>query len=158
MQQMSMALSSTHPKTVLHTMQAEVLLAHYFFRTSRLLEGRYHYNAAVSLAIGSGLHRIRSNRELVPALQFTGDIYSSPPAPQDSVEEGERIDGFWTVFILDKCWSACLNSPSLFTDDNALGTQIDTPWPLDTEGYEQVRAGYIPFVQHLLTNRIQRAS
>lgn len=123
-------------------MQAEVLLAHYFFRSSRFLEGQYHINAAVSLCIGSGLHKLRTKQTNVPVMQFIGGIQSSMPSPQDAVEEGEMINGFWTVFILDKCWCACLGTPSLITDNDALGTQIDTPWPLDMEGYEQVSHGY----------------
>jgi hypothetical protein len=133
--QISTALSGNHPKKVLHIMQAEVLLANYFFRTSRFLEGRYHYNAAVSLSIGAGLHKIRATRPLLPVVHFTADIV---PAPEDTIEEGEMINGFWTVFILDRWWCACLGTPSLIADSEELGTQIDTPWPLDTEGYERV--------------------
>ncbi len=40
-------------------MQAELLLAIYFFCLGRYLEGRYHANAAVSLAVSCGLHRIK---------------------------------------------------------------------------------------------------
>jgi Fungal specific transcription factor domain len=133
-----LSLSVAHPQVILHTIQAQVLLAHYFFRTSRFLEGRYHLNAAVSLCIKGGLHRLRATRPTQPAVQFIGAVQVSPPTPQDTVEEGQMINGFWTVFILDKWWSACLNTTSLMTDDDSLGTQIDTPWPLDTEGYEQV--------------------
>ena len=33
------ALSDTHPSAVLHTIQAEVLLAHYFLKNTRFLQG-----------------------------------------------------------------------------------------------------------------------
>lgn len=35
------ALSGTHYNTVLHAIQAEVLLSHYFLRNARFLEGKY---------------------------------------------------------------------------------------------------------------------
>jgi hypothetical protein len=136
--QISSALSGSHPKKALHVMQAEVLLAHYFFRTSRFLEGRYHYNAAISLSMGAGLHKIRGDQTPSPVVHLTGDIQSLMPPPQDAIEEGEMINGFWTVVILDRCLCAWLGTPSLITDNDAPGSQIDTPWPLDMEGYEQV--------------------
>lgn len=136
--QTNISLSIFHPQVVLHTIQAQVLLAHYFFRTSRFLEGRYHINAAVSLCIRSGLHKLRTVRATIPIVQCPTDTQSSLPVPQDAIEEGQMINGFWTAFIADRCWSACLDTPSLMTDDDTLGTQIDTPWPLDMEGYEQV--------------------
>ncbi|KAI0696778.1 hypothetical protein C8T65DRAFT_743467 [Cerioporus squamosus] len=48
--------------TVLYTIQAEVLLANYFFTTGRLLEGRYHTLAAVALVTGSRYHLLDVGR------------------------------------------------------------------------------------------------
>lgn len=132
------ALSGNHPQKVLHALQSEVLLSYYFFRNGRFLEGRYHSSAAASLAISCGLNKIRSASTFTPNLDLVGNSFTLP-APQDSIEEGERINGFWTVFILDKCWSVALRSPSNLTDSEILGTRIDTPWPLNPHDYEQVR-------------------
>ena len=56
----------------------------------------------------------------------------------DPIEEGERIDAFWQVYILDKAWAVALKSPSSISEDGLWGTQIDTPWPLRMQEYEQV--------------------
>ncbi|PIL24871.1 transcription factor [Ganoderma sinense ZZ0214-1] len=119
------------PRSAIYVMQAEVLLANYFFNANRQLEGVYHTNAAVSIAMASRLHTIRSSGR-----SRSGDssTYRLPP-PADALEEGERINGFWTVFTLDRCWAIASGSTPAFTDDEATGTQIDTPWPMDLSMY-----------------------
>jgi hypothetical protein len=136
LQYVSSALSGMHPQMFLHTLQAEILLGSYFFRNGRFLEGKYHMSAAASLTISGGLNGIR--RDSSDAADVVGDRSPSLPPPKDAVDEGERINGFWAALILDKCWSVALSSPSNFTDDETLGTRIDTPWPLDDADYEQV--------------------
>lgn len=139
----------------LHAMQAEVLLAIYFFCLGRYLEGRYHANAAVSLAVSCGLHRIKpellfsSPAQAVPgsfsafttfaALGAIGELglFDLAP-PADVIELGERINAFWAVFCVDKCWSTAVGSPSFLVDDATSGTRIETPWPLNSEDYEMV--------------------
>ncbi|RPD64112.1 hypothetical protein L226DRAFT_569591 [Lentinus tigrinus ALCF2SS1-7] len=121
------------PASALYVMQAEVLLANYFYNGGRQLEGVYHTNAAVSIAIASRLHMIRSSRRSRTAAD--ANTYSLP-MPVDTLEEGERINGFWTVFILDRCWAMASGSAPAFTDDEAMGTQIDTPWPMDLTHYQ----------------------
>ena len=123
------------PGSAIYVMQAEVLLANYFFMGNRQLEGTYHTTAAVSIAIASRLHLIRSGRRSRPATEPTA--YRLPP-PADLLEEGERINGFWTVFVLDRCWSIASGSAPAFTDDESTGTQIDTPWPKDLTSYQTV--------------------
>ena len=126
------------PRNGIYVMQAEVLLANYFFNGNRHLEGIWHTNAAVSIATASGLHLIRSNRHS----QNAANSYRLPP-PADALEEGERINGFWTVFILDRCWAIATGSAPAFTDNESLGTQIDTPWPMDLSAYRNVSlSGY----------------
>lgn len=122
------------PRSAIYVMQAEVLLANYFFNANRQLEGVYHTNAAVSIAMASKLHTIRS-----ASRSRSGDSssYRLPP-PTDALEEGERINGFWTVFTLDRCWAIASGSTPAFTDDEATGTQIDTPWPMDLPMYQSV--------------------
>ncbi|PAV16776.1 hypothetical protein PNOK_0839600 [Pyrrhoderma noxium] len=118
-------------------MQAEVLLTHYLLSLGRNLEGRYHANAAVSLAVGCGLYEIEARYlspspspmrlSVFPSFRFT--------PPQDSTELGEHIRIFWSIFILDRCWSAALGEPCILIDDVQVGTSISTPWPLDLEAY-----------------------
>ena len=139
LQHTSNALSGSHPQQFLHALQAEILLAYYFFRNGRFLEGKYHSSAAASLAISGGLNKIRSAGDSSSTASFVDNRSAALPPPRDAVDEGERINGFWTALVLDKCWSVALGSPSNFTDDNVLGTRIDTPWPLDNSAYEQVR-------------------
>ncbi|KAI0630866.1 hypothetical protein C8Q77DRAFT_1160374 [Trametes polyzona] len=121
------------PRGAIYVMQAEVLLANYFFDNDRKLEGVYHANAAVSIAMAAKLHMIRSARRSRTAADTT--TYRLPP-PADLTEEGERINGFWTVFILDRCWAVATGSAPAFTDDEAAGTQIDTPWPMELGMYQ----------------------
>ncbi|EIW58174.1 uncharacterized protein TRAVEDRAFT_47347 [Trametes versicolor FP-101664 SS1] len=121
------------PRGAIYVMQAEVLLANYFFDSDRKLEGVYHTNAAVSIAVASRLHTIRSARRS----RSTTDAatYRLPP-PVDLLEEGERINGFWTVFVLDRCWAVATGSAPAFTDSESAGTQIDTPWPMELAAYQ----------------------
>ncbi|KAJ7143488.1 Zn(2)-Cys(6) binuclear cluster domain-containing protein [Mycena crocata] len=124
------SLSGTRShNTVLHSIQAEVLLAHYFIQNTRFLEGKYHLSAAVSLVISSGLHRIRSADSYAVSGPL-GPAFSALPPARDEIEESERINGFWTVLTLNNCWTTADGSPSniSYTVPDA---RIDTPWPLD---------------------------
>ncbi|KAJ6508400.1 hypothetical protein C8R45DRAFT_816545, partial [Mycena sanguinolenta] len=118
------AMAGTHSSnTVLPVIQAEILLSYYFLRNTRFLEAKYHLSAAVSLVISSELHRIRST-------ELKAATFRTSTPPRDSMEEYERISGFWTVVILDNCFTTADGSPSNIshTDPN---TRIDSPWPLD---------------------------
>ncbi|KAJ7479242.1 hypothetical protein FB451DRAFT_1395827 [Mycena latifolia] len=129
------SLVGSHPRTVLHSIQASVLLAHYFIRNARFLEGKYHTSAAVSIAVSAGLHRIRgthSGASLTP---------EALPPPTDPVEEGERINAFWSVLTLNNCWASMDGSPSNVAYGPA-GLKIDTPWPLEPRHYAE--AGHRP--------------
>ncbi|KAJ6517285.1 Zn(2)-Cys(6) binuclear cluster domain-containing protein [Mycena vitilis] len=124
------ALSGTHHHhTILHSIQAEVLLAHYFLRNTRFLEGKYHLSAAVSLVLSSGLHRIRSADSSAVAGPL-GPAFKRLPPPRDAIEESERVNAFWTVLTMNNCWTTADGSPSniSYTVPDA---RIDTPWPLD---------------------------
>ncbi|KAJ7908998.1 Zn(2)-Cys(6) binuclear cluster domain-containing protein [Mycena leptocephala] len=124
------ALSGTHHHhTILHSIQAAVLLAHYFLRNTRFLEGKYHLSAAVSLVLSSGLHRIRS-ADAYAAGGPLGPAFRRLAPPRDAVEEAERVGAFWTVLTLNNCWTTADGSPSniSYTVPDA---RIDTPWPLD---------------------------
>ncbi|KAJ7320702.1 hypothetical protein DFH08DRAFT_386510 [Mycena albidolilacea] len=114
-------LSGLHPQKVMHTLQAEILVAYYFFASGRFLEGKYHTASAVSLALSSGLHMIRSAN--IPS--------SVLPPSQDAIEEGERIHACWAVIILDRSWAAVLGEQAHLEHRQ----QIDTPWPLEADDY-----------------------
>jgi len=133
---------SQRPGSVLHIIQAEVLLANYFFRNGQFLEAKCHSGVAVSLTLGCGLHKIRSSQ---PVSQYpigviantTTSLHQTP----DDVEEGERINGFWTVLILHKTLAVALDPPTNVCGAlEAPGIQIDTPWPLNIESYKEVCA------------------
>lgn len=132
----SSALAHYPPYCVVNTVQAEVLLAQYFFTTSRFLEGRYHCSAAVALSLSYRLNKIRTLSDPISLSDFVHTAAFDLPAPVDAIEEGERVAAFWTVFVLDKGWSVALGSPSYIHEED--GAQIDTPWPLEWRDYEQV--------------------
>ena len=116
----------------MHSIQAEILLATYFFSNGRFFEGKYHVANAVSTAISAGLHKIRSNSPSTPP---------TLPAHRDMIEEGERIICAWNVFNLDKCWAVALDdAPNFEYSTHALAAKIDTPWPLDMDEFEQVKS------------------
>lgn len=136
------ALNTPAPRTnTLHIIQSHVLLANYFYNAGEFAEGRRHTADAVSLVLLHQLHKIRSprprDRSKMGLLHAAGvELAMRPPA--DLVEEGERTHAFWQVFILDKTWAALLGCPSLLTEDGSPGAEIDTPWPLAIEQYQDV--------------------
>ena len=140
MQHVSTDLLGTHPSRVLHTLQAQVLLAYYFFRTGRFLEAKWQTGAAVSLALGSGFHKIRSATTSTPVtlgLAQDAPVYLDPP--HTNLEEGERINAFWAVFVLHKIITVALEPPSNVCGAlEAPGIQIDVPWPLEVNSYLDV--------------------
>lgn len=140
LQDLPAAMLDSSSPAIVYALQAEVLLSYYFFNNNRKLEGAYHANAAVSITLACKFHSIRSSRQR-SAVSSQG-TYNLPP-PRGAIEEGERINAFWAVFILDRSWAVALGSAPGLTDDEATGTQIDAPWPLDMASYENVRAFHI---------------
>ncbi|KAJ7762380.1 Zn(2)-Cys(6) binuclear cluster domain-containing protein [Mycena maculata] len=108
------SLAGLHPRRALHTLQAELLLAHYFLAAGKFIEGGYHTAAAVSLAVSCGLHRVRSE---------------APGALRDVIERAERIGACWATVTLDRTWAAALGTQRNWPDT------LDTPWPLEPEEY-----------------------
>ncbi|KZT68936.1 hypothetical protein DAEQUDRAFT_765942 [Daedalea quercina L-15889] len=143
-QAVSSALVRVPPYNIIYSIQAEVLLAHYFFAANRSLEGRYHSNAAVALSLSCRLNKLRSSNNM-PNPPGVLNVDLAPPA--DALEEGERINAFWCVFILDKSWSVRAGSPSHF--NGSPGAQVDIPWPLQIEDYAQ--RGIPPTLRSSLT-------
>ncbi|KAG7100236.1 hypothetical protein E1B28_002010 [Marasmius oreades] len=133
-------LNSTHPHRTVHSIQAEVLLSTYFFDTGRMVEGMYHLNQAVSVVIGAGLDRHRGgvgSRSAVTSNPHSHQgigigIGMSPP--RQAIEEGERINAFWMVYMLSNVWGAMVGSYAF--------EGIGTPWgQFDLTDYEQVLYG-----------------
>ncbi|KAI0359774.1 hypothetical protein OH77DRAFT_1493304 [Trametes cingulata] len=139
--------------SVINLIQAEVLVANYFFSMSRFLEARYHCSAAVALALSCRLHKMRSSTDqgLGRAGARHGEQvreYSLPP-PRDAIEEGERMRGFWVVYVMDKSWAVAMGSPSHFNGIAQSGSHVDTPWPLEMAQYEA--GGFPPEYRNALT-------
>ncbi|KAF8916513.1 hypothetical protein CPB85DRAFT_287571 [Mucidula mucida] len=128
------SLSSSHPGRVMQTIQAEILLSHYFLAYGRFLEGRYHISAAMSIGMAAGLSKVRSRTpQTVPITALA--------ATMDPIEEGERVYACWTALAMDKSWSVALASgPNFPCPANTEGGHLDTPWPLEQEDYE--KGGY----------------
>ncbi|KAJ3734956.1 Zn(2)-Cys(6) binuclear cluster domain-containing protein [Lentinula guzmanii] len=141
----SNVLSASHPLRLIHGTQAEILLSTYFFRTGRILEGKYHLSAAVSLATCANLHKLRSGGMSPFVANVMGLDGPSLPDPKDLIDEGERINAFWTVFTMLGGFSSMMFE--------SYGSRIDTPWPLDMEDYEEAVFFYL-FTSFWNQNRI----
>ncbi|KAK7052741.1 fungal-trans domain-containing protein, partial [Favolaschia claudopus] len=137
------ALSGTHThNTIIHSIQAAILLSQYFIRNNRFLEGKYHLTAAISLVVGSGLHRIRAPAEqsAFPSAQSRARSSGNRrlPPPRDALEEAERVGAFWTALRLDSCWTTVDGSANNLAYNNNADSdvRIDTPWPLDIDSFD----------------------
>ncbi|KAI0091628.1 hypothetical protein BDY19DRAFT_904256 [Irpex rosettiformis] len=117
---------------VLDVLQASILLANYFFHHNRLLEGKFHTGAAVSLAHMCNLHKLLSPPG--PAGSAAPEYL---PRPLDVVQECERIHAWWSVFVLDKTWVVALSAPSMINEEQERGSEVDTPWPIGMDLYRQ---------------------
>ncbi|KAK1227638.1 hypothetical protein PQX77_009351 [Marasmius sp. AFHP31] len=140
-----------HPALIVQTIQAELLLSTYLFCHARHLEGQYHLTRAFSLSIGARLNKIRSTRErpslsikshidnvnFAPQITSSTSPFSLPPT-SDPIVEGERINAFWTAFTLCNFWDAAIETQtSLISVVGDGNMEVDTPWPMDMNEYEQ---------------------
>ncbi|KAF7296362.1 Zn(2)-C6 fungal-type domain-containing protein [Mycena chlorophos] len=110
------SLTSTHPRTLLHGAQAEVLLATYFFRNGRIVEGRYHISAAIGIVLSGRWNMIR-------------------PGAAGSAEElravKEQIAAFWGVLTLDSIWAGVHDWAPNVIPGVPGGLDVETPWPAE---------------------------
>ncbi|KAL1947251.1 hypothetical protein VTO73DRAFT_14212 [Trametes versicolor] len=140
---------------IVQVLQASCLLAVYFFWHGRTLEGYYHSSIAARLAVGLGLHQIRSNEWF--QLQFARAGYSQEaPAPLkasvplkpplDEVEYTERIAAFWQIFSVDRSWAVATGLPTALPDDDHPRSQIETMWPITIpdDPDPELESGIIP--------------
>jgi hypothetical protein len=137
-----LASSEQHGHGIIRVIQAEVLLANYFFSFGRFLEGRYHSTAATSLAITCKLYALGATQDVnMLGMNLVRGSYTELMESEvgDVIDHGECINAFWAVYALDKCWSVALASPSSISENSISGIQIITPWPLAIAQYEQVR-------------------
>ncbi|OCB87834.1 hypothetical protein A7U60_g4967 [Sanghuangporus baumii] len=118
----------------LHVLQAEVLLAQYYNCLGHILRARYHTSAAVTFTYIHGLEGSRSTGD-AQRVSFDSGLSASRfrglPLRGD-LASTERAHLFWAVFVLDTCWSAALKMPCLLSDNVESGTQINTPWSIQT--------------------------
>ena len=140
-------------RNVLYILQAEILLAYYFFHCNRLLEGKFHASAAVSLAVMCNLHKVMSTSPRTDGQQFLPPGEAWHPQPTDHIDEAERVYAWWTTFILDKSWVVALSAPAMINETQEPNTVIDTPWPLTLDKYAQVSSPQLYSVYALLTCR-----
>lgn len=113
------SLGIQNARTVIQTIQAEILVSQHLYRSNRLLEGKYHADAAMSLTLGNQLHMIDAN---------------SPSRPDlGGITREEVIRIFWTAFTLDKCWSVVLGTSPVFPEDY-FSSSVSTPLPLRSDG------------------------
>ncbi|KAE9402324.1 hypothetical protein BT96DRAFT_1017715 [Gymnopus androsaceus JB14] len=127
------ALSENHPQKIIQCIQSKVLLATYFYRANRTVEGRYHATAAASLVLSSGMHKIRTSSHDVSRYHIAAFLNPLAP-PSDAIEEGERINAFWTVLTLDAFWNTINGIPSSIPYTSPMA-RVDVPWPRMLEEY-----------------------
>ncbi|KAJ7053939.1 hypothetical protein C8F01DRAFT_505839, partial [Mycena amicta] len=106
----SSVLAGLHPKRVLYALQAEIVLAWYFYGAGKLVEGLYHAATAVSLGVTSGIFAASHDHG-----QTAADV--------DAVSDQERVDACWATVVLDRTWAVVMNSLPNWTDS------IATSWP-----------------------------
>lgn len=117
------APSCEHPLNVKHALQAEILIANYFFVRGLIPEGKSHIDTATMIATVHRAHKISK-------------ISSSEEV--EVVEQRERANGFWIAYFFDKCWSIVGGLPSTSPDGLTEETRIDTPWPLEPQSFRNV--------------------
>ncbi|KAI0821109.1 hypothetical protein BC629DRAFT_424612 [Irpex lacteus] len=130
----------TQEQAIIAIIQAEILLANYFFFMGRLLEGRYHCGAAAALCVSCRLNALTSPSQSLTHVPTGGiDTLVGLPgmtAPLDAVTLGERVNAFWTVYSLDTVWAIALGSASSLGESagtaaaNRPNMEILTPWPM----------------------------
>ena len=123
----------------LYIIQAQLLLANFYFYCARFIDARNHLAAAVALTISNRLSKIRGQLKTpADSKMYLVDIDANAPL-ENLVDEGERIHAFWTVYTVDKLWAMALDRQAFFADDGSPLSTIETPWPLAMEEFEKVK-------------------
>jgi hypothetical protein len=126
---------------IMYVLQAHVLLGSYALARGNFLTGQNHVSKAASLARLSlnlaheipltGPHGARSTVLDPVSLQL-------PAEALGQIDEGERVNAFWTIFSLEKIWGVALGYP-LGRSGGGNGVHIQPPWSLAMDHCEKVR-------------------
>ncbi|OBZ75980.1 Nitrogen assimilation transcription factor nirA [Grifola frondosa] len=128
-----------HSDRIINVLQASCLIAVYFFSRGRTMEGYYHSSIAARLAVGLGLHQIRSNEWFQYQFALAGyqqeaasPLKAAVPLapPLDAIEYAERVAAFWQIFAVDRSWSVATGLPTALPDDDHPRARIETIWPI----------------------------
>ncbi|KAL0959694.1 hypothetical protein HGRIS_011389 [Hohenbuehelia grisea] len=144
------APTSRHPQSVLHGLQAQVLLANYFFQNGRFLEGRRHAAAAFGMAMSLGLHRSQPVSSFVNP-EFSSLIGNDLGASIDSESEREHVNAFWASYCINNYWTAALGSP-ITPGAHTVIDQADIRWPTELP-HEQTAVAPAPSSSSAFTIR-----
>lgn len=135
-------LNGDHPRRMVHTLQAHILLGYYFLAMGNFLQAELHSQDAVHITRRCGFHRIRSSNMPStpgPSLGLIQDRLVALDYPANHQEEGERINAFWHCVNLHKIVTVTTQpSDQLCGVLESYSTLIDTPWPEDVESYQKV--------------------
>ena len=142
------------PAIFLHVIQTGVLLAYYMQRTGQVVGARYYASGTCALGIMLKLHQsshisagaaegegLTHGNTNTCAFSFAGCTRLAPPL--DAIEAEERVRAFWTVYALDRWFSAVGQGPcqSMTMD----GTAMTVSWP-DGGGMVEVSlAAFLPY-------------
>ena len=112
-----------HPSSVKHALQAEILIANYFFLRGLVPEGKSHIDAAMLIVTVHRAHKIH---------QISGADGTKV------LDQMEWANGFWSAYFFDKSWSIAGGLHSTSPDGLAEEARIDTPWPLELQKFKNV--------------------
>ena len=147
---------NTHPLHLLHTIQADILLASYFLAEERYAEADRHVTSAVAIALLGGLHKIRSRSSpasfntlvlggtspssgasvsasggLMPSFLLGNSFAGAPQATPEEIER-EHVLAFWTALTLDRTVSLPRGVPCAFvTLADRPDRRVDVMWPVE---------------------------
>ncbi|KAF5386848.1 hypothetical protein D9615_001984 [Tricholomella constricta] len=122
--------------------QASSLLAVYLYMNNRVMEGYRHTFSAIRLAVGLGLHQIRTPTAMPGAYPPQAPPIPISP-PRDDTELNDRIFAFWQVFMVDRCWSVAHGLPLALPDKDTAQCRILTPWPSTGESSNWQSSGLL---------------
>ena len=179
----SLLNGNTQPLHLLHTIQADILLASYFLSEERYTEADRHVTSAVALALVGGLHKIRSRSSPasfnslvlgessvspstsissasgpVPSFllgtSLAGGISQEVPASAAEIER-EYVLAFWTALTLDRTVSLPRGLPCAFaTLADRPDRRVDVMWPVETGSSFEVSLSSSSHAELVLT-RVQ---
>ncbi|KAL4067480.1 hypothetical protein V8B97DRAFT_1873619 [Scleroderma yunnanense] len=130
-------LSTAHPRLGPHfymqILQAQVLLAYYLHRVCQITVAQSQANGAIALAVGLGLHMRSGDVPTAGLFNFIASSHPRLPRPSDAVEEKERVDAWWTIYLLVKFLEMIHPGPPVVTT----AVKITVAWPGSGRGNDQ---------------------